>query len=72
MFGNVWIDSTPQNIKGTQKVDSSNIIRGGECLSNAHWLGPWHREEIYREETPGGDRNMRLFQANFFYAGVIF
>jgi hypothetical protein len=20
-----------------------NIIRGGECLSNAHWLGPWRQ-----------------------------
>ena len=27
-----------------------NIIRGGECLSNAHWLGPWRQH--FDDELP--------------------
>jgi hypothetical protein len=60
-----------------------NIIRGGECLSNAHWLGPWgqhfddelrlrqnHWKIIGKTKKSGFCVVYSVSQASFFWAAI--
>ena len=35
-----------------------NIIRGGECLSNAYWLGPWRQHLMTNHELRQNHRKI--------------